>query len=107
MHAENRMASEKLVEGIDGFRRATLVLGELLENRLAELEGGSARREQAASFFQQYDLDGDGLITREEWAGSDAVFDALDRDGDGVITPGEMAAGIGCAHCLREPTKAR
>ena len=38
MHAENRMASEKLAEGIDGFAKALVVLEELLANRLAALE---------------------------------------------------------------------
>ncbi|MEE8289968.1 MAG: transaldolase, partial [Candidatus Tectomicrobia bacterium] len=41
-------------------------------------------------------------ITREEWAGTDAVFDALDVDGDGQITPDELAAGLGCAFYLQE-----
>jgi len=39
MHAEDRMATEKLAEGIDGFAKALEVLEELLENRLAEIEG--------------------------------------------------------------------
>jgi len=38
MHAEDRMATEKLSEGIDGFAKALGVLEELLANRLAELE---------------------------------------------------------------------
>ena len=38
MHAENRMATEKLEEGIKGFEKALISLEELLENRLAELE---------------------------------------------------------------------
>lgn len=38
MHAENRMAFEKLAEGIDGFAKALVVLEELLANRLAALE---------------------------------------------------------------------
>ncbi|MEN9896532.1 MAG: hypothetical protein RLZZ66_181 [Pseudomonadota bacterium] len=38
MHAENRMASEKLAEGIDGFAKALVVLEELLANRLTALE---------------------------------------------------------------------
>jgi len=50
--------------------------------------------------FQVYDLDGDGFITREEWGGADAVFDALDVDHDGRITPEEMAAGLGAAFRL-------
>lgn len=39
MHAENRMASEKLAEGIDGFTKALETLEELLAARLAVLEG--------------------------------------------------------------------
>jgi transaldolase len=38
MHAENRMATEKLEEGIKGFEKALVSLEELLANRLAELE---------------------------------------------------------------------
>jgi len=38
MHAEDRMATEKLSEGIDGFAKALEALEELLANRLAELE---------------------------------------------------------------------
>ncbi len=38
MHAENRMASEKLAEGIQGFEKALESLEELLAARLAELE---------------------------------------------------------------------
>src|SRR5258706_612984 len=54
----------------------------------------------AHDFFKVFDLDGDGLITREEWGGSTAVFMALDTDGDGKVTPEEMAAGLGCAFVL-------
>jgi transaldolase len=39
MHAENRMASEKLAEGIDGFTKALESLEEFLAARLASLEG--------------------------------------------------------------------
>ena len=38
MHAENRMATEKLEEGIKGFEKALVTLEELLASRLAELE---------------------------------------------------------------------
>jgi transaldolase len=38
MHAADRMATEKLSEGIDGFAKALKTLEELLANRLAELE---------------------------------------------------------------------
>ncbi len=39
MHGLNRMATEKLAEGIDGFTKALITLEELLAARLATLEG--------------------------------------------------------------------
>jgi transaldolase len=100
LHAEDRMATEKLSEGIEGFSKALVALEHLLENRLAELAGGERVHAAARDVFGVYDLDGDGAITREEWAGRDRVFDALDEDGDGRITPEELAAGLGAAHTL-------
>jgi transaldolase len=100
LHAEDRMATEKLSEGIEGFSKALVALEHLLENRLAELAGGERVHAAARDVFGVYDLDGDGAITREEWAGRDRVFDALDEDGDGRITPEELAAGLGAAHNL-------
>ena len=47
-----------------------------------------------------FDLDGDGFITREEWAGSPAVFAALDTNGDGKVSPEELAARLGAAFVL-------
>ncbi len=100
MHAEDRMANEKLAEGIEGFSKAIVALEKLLEARLAFTEGSAKLTNVARELFGVYDLDGDGAITREEWAGSQAVFDALDKNGDGRITPEELAAGIGAAHWL-------
>jgi transaldolase len=39
MHAENRMATDKLSEGIDGFAKALATLESLLATRLNYLEG--------------------------------------------------------------------
>jgi transaldolase len=102
MHAENRMASEKLEEGIQGFSKALVALEELLAERLSRLEGHDIVSHAAEDVFRAYDLDGDGFITREEWMGSDAVFDALDLNHDGKITPEEMGAGLGAAFRLVE-----
>ena len=96
MHAENKMATEKLVEGIDGFSKALVQLEKMLAEKLAKVEG--QKIELAKNFFTAFDLDGDGYITREEWAGSSAVFEALDTNADGRITPDEMAAGLGAAY---------
>ncbi|MGK7931362.1 MAG: transaldolase [Microcystaceae cyanobacterium] len=95
MHAEDRMANEKLDEGIKGFTKALETLEDLLAKRLSELEAGAKVGIAGAEIFNTYDLDGDGFITREEWLGSDAVFDALDEDHDGKISPVEMGHGLG------------
>ncbi|MBL1179019.1 transaldolase [Pantanalinema sp. GBBB05] len=100
MHAADRMSSEKLAEGIQGFTKALETLETLLAKRLAQLDGVSYIRHAAEDIFHAYDLDGDGFITREEWMGTDAVFDAIDTDGDGKITPAEMGAGLGAAYQL-------
>ena len=43
MHEADRMAHDKLSEGIDGFSKALVQLEQLLAKRLAELEAGSAK----------------------------------------------------------------
>ena len=50
--------------------------------------------------FLLNDMNGDGSITRDEWLGSDAVFDALDQDHDGRLTPEEVRSGLGAALSL-------
>ena len=100
MHAEDRMSSQKLDEGIKGFSKALEALESLLEERLTRLEGKDTLNHAAENIFHVYDLDGDGFITREEWAGTDAVFDALDINKDGKISPEEMASGLGAVFQL-------
>jgi transaldolase len=100
MHAEDRMSREKLAEGIDGFTKAIVALEKLLAERVTAISGREHVGSAARRVFSIWDLDGDGLITREEWGGTDEVFRALDRDGDGAITPEEMAAGLGGAFRL-------
>jgi len=99
-HAADRMASAKLAEGITGFSKAITALEQLLRERYRAIQGKARAGQAAHDFFRAYDLDGDGAITREEWAGALAVFLALDTDGDGKITPEELAAGLGGAFVL-------
>jgi transaldolase len=97
MMAADAMASEKLDEGIRGFCKAIETLEAQLAHRLAELEGGAAFSHAVHEIFLLNDLDGDGCITREEWLGSDAVFDALDTDKDGRLAPEDVRGGLGAA----------
>ena len=97
MMQEDRMAHEKLNEGILGFSKAIDTLEAQLAHRLAVIEGGAAFAHAAQEIFLLNDLDGDGCITREEWLGSDAVFDALDCDHDGRLMPEDVRGGLGAA----------
>ena len=99
-HEADPMAKDKLEEGIAGFSKAIAALEKLLEERYKAMKHKARAGAAAREFFSVFDLDGDGFITREEWAGSDAVFAALDVDHDGRISPQEMAAGIGAAFVL-------
>ena len=97
MMAQDAMATEKLDEGIRGFSKAIETLEAQLAHRLGELEGAQAFQHAAQEIFLLNDLDGDGCITREEWLGSDAVFDALDTDHDGRLLPADVLGGLGAA----------
>lgn len=97
MLAADPMATEKLDEGIRGFCKAIEALEAQLAHRLAELEGGAAFSHAVHEIFLLNDLDGDGCITREEWLGTDAVFDALDTDKDGRLAPDDVKGGLGAA----------
>ena len=98
--AEDRMATDKLGEGIKGFSKAIETLEQQLAHRLAEVEGGSAFTHAVQEIFLLNDFNGDGCITRDEWLGSDAVFDALDQDHDGRLTPDDVRLGFGAALAL-------
>ena len=99
-HEADKMAKDKLDEGINGFSKAITALEKLLHERYLALHRKARVGQSAHDFFKIYDLDGDGFITREEWAGSAAVFAALDIDGDGRISPAELGAGLGGAFVL-------
>ena len=98
--ASDRMASDKLSEGIKGFSKAIETLEQQLGHRLAELEGGAAFGHAIQEIFLLNDFNGDGCITRDEWLGTDAVFDALDQDHDGRLTQDDVRQGFGAALAL-------
>ena len=75
-----RMAKREARRGhrrlLQGDRRAREAARRAATRACSEGRAGAAAHE----FFKVYDLDGDGFITREEWAGSPAVFAALDLE---------------------------
>ena len=77
-----------------------IALEHQLAHRLAELEGGKAFGHAVQEIFMLNDMNGDGSITRDEWLGSDAVFDALDQDHDGLISQEDVRQGFGAALAL-------
>ena len=98
--SKDLMASEKLDEGIRGFSKAIDTLEYQLAHRLAVIEGGAAFSHVVNEIFMLNDLDGDGCITREEWLGGVAVFDALVDDHDGRRIEDDVRCGLGAALTL-------
>ena len=94
MHKAKRQA------GVTGFNRAIETREEQLAHRRGQLERDRSIQHAAQEIFLLNDLDGDGCITREEWLGSDAVFDALDTDHDGRLLPADVRGGLGAALAL-------
>jgi Ca2+-binding EF-hand superfamily protein len=43
-----------------------------------------------SQFFDEYDTNSDGKVTKDEFRGAAEVFKLLDEDGDGAITPTEL-----------------
>src|SRR5215207_1278766 len=48
---------------------------------------------RATEGHRPQDLNGDGVITRNEWPGNDVSFQELDRDKDGALTSKDRGQG--------------
>lgn len=66
-----------------GPSKEGFVTKEQLERHLAYLQGILLA---ANDFVQRYDKNGDRRVTREEFGGSDAVFDRCDTNHDGILS---------------------
>ncbi len=59
----------------------------------AALPVGAAQKNKGANRFGGMDRNGDGVITRQEWNGSDQSFKVHDWNGDGVLSGPEVQPG--------------
>lgn len=97
LHAADPVANAKLSQGVKNASWALVNQ----ENQLAEwiaTRQDRAALTSAAALFRVWDYDGDGYIDREEWGGTDEVFNALDRNNDGRLSLDEMALGLGAPY---------
>jgi transaldolase len=95
--AADTLAQQKLQAGVKNLSWAFVSQ----ENQLADWitsRQDEAAESSTAALFRIWDYDGDGYIDREEWNGSEEVFNALDRDKNGRISLEEMALGLGAPH---------
>lgn len=66
------------------------------DNASDELEADMwADEEMGHTMFDEYDFDGDEMISMDEWGGSSSAFEALDEDEDGFLSRDEIALGLG------------
>ena len=59
----------------------------------AAIPVAAAQKDKAANRFSAMDRNGDGVITRQEWNGSDQSFKVHDWNGDGVLSGSEVKPG--------------
>lgn len=97
LHAEDELSKSKLQSAVQnlswGYVSQEKQLGEWISKRQ-----DVAAESSTLALFRIWDYDGDGFIDREEWNGTDEVFNALDRNNDGRISLEEMAIGLGAPY---------
>ncbi|MBM4358351.1 MAG: hypothetical protein FJ096_09610 [Deltaproteobacteria bacterium] len=94
LHGGDALATARLQEGVRNLGFAVVAQQQQLGEWIAGRQHDAAV-DTTIAFFRVWDFDGDGYIDREEWNGTDAVFNALDRDKDGRISIEELALGLG------------
>jgi hypothetical protein len=73
------------------FRQRDTNRDGLLSGTELRAEATATEERDPALRFQELDANRNGVITRNEWPRSDSAFRGMDRDGDGVITRAEFA----------------
>ena len=97
LHAADELASSKLSSAVQNLSWSVVSQQKQLVDYIAKHQDVAAES-STSTLFQIWDYDGDGFIDREEWNGSDAVFNALDRDNNGRVSLEEMALGLGAPY---------
>jgi transaldolase len=97
LHNADAVANNKLQDGVRNLSFAVVSQQQQLGDWITKRQDEAAETSTMA-LFKIWDYDGDGYIDREEWNGTDAVFNALDRDNNGRISLEEMAIGLGAPH---------
>ena len=57
------------------------------------------------SRLKQMDKDADGKISRQEWAGAEAMFKRMDKDGDGSLSEAEQKNAVNAMKKAAEKSK--
>jgi transaldolase len=97
LHGADPVSSKKLQSGVKNLSWAVVAQETQLVEWIARRQDEQAES-STLQLFRIWDYDGDGFIDREEWGGTDAVFNALDRDNNGRISLEEMAVGLGAPY---------
>lgn len=97
MNSDDKVANSKLSGGVKNLSWAVVAQEKQLVDWINRRQDVAAEQ-STITLFRTWDYDGDGHIDREEWSGSEAVFNALDRDNDGRISLEEMALGLGAPY---------
>ena len=96
-HSDDQVSRSKLAAGVKNLSWAVVSQEKQLVDWIGQRQDQAAESSTLA-LFSTWDYDGDGFIDREEWNGTEAVFNALDRDNNGRISLEEMAAGLGAPY---------
>jgi len=97
LQAADVVASAKLSSGVKNLSWAVISQEKQLVDWISQRQDEAAET-STLTLFKTWDYDNDGYIDREEWAGTDEVFNSLDRNNDGRISLEEMALGLGAPH---------
>ena len=100
MHSDDKLAKAKLSGAVQNASWAVVSQEKQLVDYITKHQDAAAETSTLA-LFRTWDYDGDGFIDREEWNGTEEVFNALDRDNNGRISLEEMAIGLGAPY--KEP----